>query len=70
MTEQGRVKWFEDKKGYGFILSQNNYEVFAHYSQIIVNENEYKTLNKGQKVQYDLKEINGKKQAFNIKIIK
>lgn len=49
----GTVKWFNNAKGYGFILSEDGGEdLFAHYSSIHMDG--YKTLKSGQKVSYDL----------------
>ena len=49
----GTVKWFNNAKGYGFILPEGGGEdLFAHYSSIHMDG--YKTLKSGQKVSYDL----------------
>lgn len=49
----GTVKWFNNAKGYGFILSEDGGEdLFVHYSSIHMDG--YKTLKAGQKVSYDL----------------
>lgn len=49
----GTVKWFNNAKGFGFILSEgNNEDLFAHYSSIHMDG--YKTLKAGQQVSYDL----------------
>ena len=51
----GTVKWFNNAKGYGFILSSDGVsDVFAHYSAI--NMEGYKTLKAGQEVSFDLAE--------------
>lgn len=51
----GLVKWFNNAKGYGFIVSENNDgDIFAHYTEI--NMDGYKTLKAGQKVQYATKD--------------
>ncbi len=47
----GSVKWFDDKKGYGFIEHPDG-DVFVHYS--VISEEGYRTLNEGQKVEYEL----------------
>lgn len=50
---QGRVKWFNNSKGYGFIEQPDGGgDVFVHYSEIIGNG--YKTLDQGQLVEFDL----------------
>jgi CspA family cold shock protein len=64
MSSTGTVKWFNDKKGYGFITQDNGDDVFVHYSAI--QGDGFKSLTEGQKVQFDL--IKGPKglQASNI----
>jgi CspA family cold shock protein len=52
MTEQGTVKWFNGTKGYGFISRQNGEDVFVHSSAI--QSGGFKSLQEGQKVQFDV----------------
>jgi cold shock protein len=62
---QGKVKWFNNNKGYGFIEQDNGHpDVFVHYSAI--QEDGYKSLKEGQVVEFDL--IDGPKgpQAENV----
>lgn len=61
---QGKVKWFNDAKGFGFITLENGEDVFVHYSKISVDG--FKTLAEGQAVEFDIAEDNGKKQATNV----
>jgi CspA family cold shock protein len=50
----GKVKWFNTEKGYGFIANDNGGEdVFVHFSAI-VSDNQYKSLQEGQAVTFDL----------------
>ncbi len=61
----GTVKWFNNTKGYGFILLEDdNVDVFAHYSAIVMEG--YKTLKAGQRVVFDI--VQGEKglHATNI----
>jgi CspA family cold shock protein len=61
----GKVKWFNDAKGFGFITPENGGEdVFAHFSAI--NINGFKTLKENQAVTFDLIEGPKGKQASNI----
>lgn len=48
----GTVKWFSDKKGYGFIQSEGGEDVFVHFSAI--QGEGYKTLREGQAVEFEL----------------
>jgi len=65
----GKVKWFNDAKGYGFITPDGGGEdLFAHFSAIQAAG--FKTLKEGQKVSFDITEGNkGKKQASNIQAV-
>ncbi len=62
----GTVKWFNNAKGYGFILSaESGSDIFAHYSAI--NMDGYKTLKAGQEVQFDIVEGTKGIHAANIR---
>jgi len=54
MLEKGKVKWFNDAKGYGFITHGDGRDVFVHYSAIIGDG--FRSLNQGQAVQYEVEE--------------
>lgn len=66
----GKVKWFDGKKGYGFIVPTEggNTDIFVHYSAI-KSDSEFKSLKEGMTVQYDVTE--GKKglQALNVTVL-
>ena len=49
---KGKVKWFNNKKGYGFIESESGSDVFVHYSEITGDG--YKTLEEGQSVEFEV----------------
>ncbi|RMG67714.1 MAG: cold-shock protein [Calditrichaeota bacterium] len=63
---RGKVKWFNDNKGWGFIEpDEGGDDVFVHYSAI--NQEGFKTLKKGEVVEYELRPgKDGKQQAANV----
>lgn len=65
---RGRVKWFNNLKGYGFIEYKENEDIFVHYSTII--KDGYKTLDEGQIVEFDLIKTTTGYQAKNVKLTK
>lgn len=62
---KGTVKWFNAQKGYGFLSTEEGKDVFVHFSAI-QDEGNYKTLNEGQEVEFEV--IDGAKgpQAANV----
>ncbi|MBM7571591.1 cold-shock protein CspD [Aquibacillus albus] len=62
--EQGKVKWFNSEKGFGFIEREGGDDVFVHFSAI---EGEgFKTLEEGQEVSFDIEEGQRGPQAANV----
>jgi CspA family cold shock protein len=60
----GRVKWFNDSKGYGFIEQDNGQDVFVHYSAI--QGEGYKSLREGQEVVFEITQGTKGPQAANV----
>ena len=60
----GTVKWFNNKKGFGFIEKEGGGDVFAHFSEI--QSDGFKTLNENDKVEIELKEDERGEKATNI----
>lgn len=61
---QGKVKWFNAEKGFGFINKEDGNDVFVHYSQI--RSEGYKTLDEGQLVEFDEVVADKGVQAHNV----
>lgn len=64
----GTVKWFDNKKGYGFIAREDGKDIFVHYTAILTEG--FKTLEEGQSVQYDVVEGKRGLQASNVTALK
>ena len=62
--KQGTVKWFNAEKGFGFISVEGEDDVFVHFSAI--NADGYKTLEEGQKVEFDVVDDAKGPQAANV----
>ncbi|MCI4397550.1 MAG: cold-shock protein [Acidobacteria bacterium] len=64
----GTVKWFDEKKGYGFITADEGKDVFVHYSAILGSG--FKKLAEGDKVQFEIKEGAKGPQADQVQVLK
>ncbi len=60
----GKVKWFNEQKGYGFIQQENGPDVFVHFTAI--QGEGFKTLTEGQNVEFDVVEGEKGPQAANV----
>lgn len=64
----GKVKWFDNKKGFGFIIAdEDSKEIFVHYTDIV--KEGFKTLDEGQRVTYELGDGAKGPQAVNVTVI-
>jgi CspA family cold shock protein len=61
----GKVKWFNDAKGYGFIAREDGPDVFVHHSAIMVDG--FRSLTEGQEVEFDIMEGPKGLQASNVR---
>ena len=67
-SKTGKVKWFNPKKGYGFVdQDDDEKDMFLHITAL--QKANISVLNEGDKISYDVEEENGKQSAVNIKQI-
>jgi CspA family cold shock protein len=62
----GIVKWFDDRKGYGFIEQENGADVFVHHSGI--DASGFKSLNEGDQVTFDVEQGQKGPAAVNVRV--
>ncbi len=63
----GPVKWFNDRKGFGFIEREDGPDVFVHHSAI--NSSGFKTLNEGDQVTFDIEQGQKGPAAANVTVV-
>ncbi|MFQ6104045.1 MAG: cold-shock protein [Candidatus Glassbacteria bacterium] len=63
---RGRVKWFSNQKGYGFITTDSGSDVFVHHNEI--QGEGYKTLEEGQEVEFEIQD--GRKGDQAVRVVK
>ena len=64
---KGRVKWFNEKKGYGFISRDDGNDVFVHFSAI--KKDGFKSLNEGDAVEFEIADGPKGPQATNVVVV-
>ena len=64
---KGRVKWFNEKKGFGFISKEEGNDVFVHFSAI--NREGFKTLSEGDEVEFEVTKGPKGEQATNVVVV-
>lgn len=62
--QQGKVKWFSNEKGYGFIEAEGGDDVFVHFTGIVGEG--FKTLDEGESVSFEITDGNRGPQAANV----
>jgi len=67
MAIEGTIKWFNEKKGFGFIQREGGPDVFVHFSAIAGDG--FKTLAEGEKVEFDIEEGGKGPKAVNVRKI-
>ena len=60
----GKVKWFDNKKGFGFIIQDTGQDVFVHHTSIMGNG--FKTLNEGEMVTFEITQSDKGLKAQNV----
>ncbi len=64
---RGQVKWFSEKKGYGFITREDGDDIFVHFSAI--NKEGFKTLHEGDEVEFEISQGEKGLQATDVKVV-
>ena len=65
---QGTVKWFNESKGFGFLSQEGGPDVFVHHSEIKADG--YRTLNEGDKVQFEIAQSPQGPRAANVTLVR
>lgn len=68
MTETGKVKWFDQSKGYGFIERESEEDIFVHYSAI--QSEGFRALDEGEEVRFEVTRGPKGLQATNVEVVR
>ena len=66
--KQGKVKWFNEAKGFGFIEDDNGTDIFVHYTAIQANG--FRSLEEGQRVEFEVTMGRKGEQAQNVELLR
>ena len=67
---QGRVKWFDDKRGYGFITTEEGLDVYVHYTAILTDGDGYRTLKHNWRVDFEIVTTDdGREEARSVVVL-
>ena len=64
---EGKVRWFNSRRGYGFITDSHGKDVFVHYTGVKMDG--FKELQEGQLVEFDVADTDKGKQAINVLVV-
>lgn len=65
---EGRVKWFDDKRGYGFITCSDGVDVYVHFTAVVSDG--YRTLKHNWRVEFDVEQLDGgRSEARNVRVL-
>lgn len=65
----GRVKWFDDKRGYGFITGEDGVDTYVHFTAVVCDG--YRTLKHNWRVEYDIvRDEGGRVEARNVRVLR
>lgn len=63
----GTVKWFDNKKGFGFLICEDGKEVFVHYTGIASEG--FRSLADKQRVEFEIESVDRGEQAINVRVV-
>lgn len=65
---KGTVKWFNSRKGFGFITTEDNQDIFVHYTAIKSDQDEFKTIYEGDIVEFEITDGQKGPQASDVRV--